>query len=177
MVITSAAGMVGCLAGQLGKHFGARVVGLTSTDEKVSYIVNELGFDVGINYRSTADLDAAIRASCPQGVDYFFDNTAGDQAEVIRRHLNPGGRVTQCGLVAHYNDSRPWGQSAKFHGQFTVHHHVPRYAAGRKALADLLGKGVLRYNRTEFAGLESAPEAFISLLQGRNIGKFLVKVA
>jgi NADPH-dependent curcumin reductase CurA len=176
MVVTSAAGMVGCLAGQIGKHFGARVVGLTGTDEKVAYLTGDLGFDVAINYRTTPDLGAAIGAACPAGVDYFFDNTAGDQGEIVRRHLTSKGRVTQCGLVAHYNENAAWGQSRKFHGQFTIHDHVPEYAGGRRALAELLRLGVLHYNRTEFDGLEATPGAFISLLQGGNIGKFVVRV-
>lgn len=176
MVVTSAAGMVGCLAGQLGKRYGARVVGLTGSDDKVKYLTSELGFDAAFNYR-TSDLGTALSAACPNGVDYFFDNTSGPQADAIHQLMNLGARLTQCGLVAHYNAAGPWGQARKFHGQFSVHEHVPEYPEARQAMASLVSAGALRYRLTEFLGLERTPEAFISLLQGRNIGKFVVKVA
>jgi len=176
MVVTSAAGLVGSIAGQLGLLVGARVVGLTSTDEKVSYLTNTLEFDAAINYRSTKNLDAAIKEACPDGVDYYFDNTGGHIAETIKKQLSANGRVTRCGLVAHYNQDN-WGQSEKFAGQFSVHNHVESYEEGREVLADLLNSGDIQYERTIFYGLNSAPQAFIDLLSGKNIGKFLVQVA
>ena len=170
MVITSAAGMVGCLAGQLGKLAGARVIGLTSADEKVRYLTDDLGFDAGINYRNSEDLATAIRDSCPDGVDYYFDNTGGAMAETIKAQLTGGGQVTRCGLIAHYNAAEQWGQSKGFAGQFSVHEHVPEYPDARRAMGKLLAAGAIQYQRRVFTGLEQTPEAL-------NIGKWIVDVS
>lgn len=177
MVVNSAAGLVGCLAGQLGKLAGARVIGLTGSDEKVRYLMEELGFDGAINYRTCGDLAAALAQACPAGVDYFFDNTGGAQAQAIIRRLTPTGRVTRCGIIAQYNEPAGWGQAEQFSSAFSVHDHVPHYAEGRKAMAALLAAGKIKYRKTIFQGLESTPEAFIRLLQGENIGKYMVRIS
>ena len=176
MVITSAAGMVGSLAGQLGLLCDAWVVGVTSTDEKCAYLKDQLDFDVAINYKTTEDLGAAIKEACPDGVDYFFDNTGGEMAETIKTQLSKNGRVTRCGIVANYN-KKGWNQSEQFAGQFTVHDHVPEYKEARKTMADLVKDEAIRYELKVFDGLESAPEAFIGLLSGQNIGKWVIKVS
>lgn len=176
MVITSAAGMVGSLAGQLGLLCDAWVVGVTSTDEKCAYLKDQLDFDVAINYKTTEDLGAAIKEACPDGVDYFFDNTGGEMAETIKTQLSKNGRVTRCGIVANYN-KKGWNQSEQFAGQFTVHDHVPEYKEARKTMADLVKDEAIRYELKVFDGLESAPEAFIGLLSGQNTGKWVVKVS
>ncbi|MGB1877404.1 MAG: zinc-binding dehydrogenase, partial [Rhodospirillaceae bacterium] len=172
IVITSAAGMVGCLAGQLALLLDAWVVGVTSTDEKCDYLMNELGFDAAINYKTTEDLDAAIKEACPDGVDYFFDNTGGDMAETIKANMSKNGRITRCGIIANYNKTG-WNQSEQFDGQFSVHNHVSEYADARNTIADLLKDEGIQYQRKVFEGLDSAPEAFIALLSGQNIGKYI----
>lgn len=175
MVVSTAAGMVGSIAAQLGKLAGARVVGLTSLERKCDYLRDELNLDGAINYRAAADLKAAVSGACPDGVDYFFDNCGGPIAEAVVAHLNPHGRYTGCGFIAHYNQAQ-WGQSDHFRGMFSVHQHVPEYGRARRSLADLLRNGQLRYRTTVFEGLEEAPRAFIDLLEGKNIGKYLVRV-
>jgi NADPH:quinone reductase len=175
-VVTSAAGMVGSLAGQLALLLDAWVVGVTSTDEKCKYLTDELGFDVAINYKTTKDLAAAIKEACPDGVDYFFDNTGGEMAETIKAQLSKKGRVTRCGIISNYN-KRGWNQSEQFDGQFSVHNHVSEYAEARKTISDLLKDEGLQYERKVFEGLESAPEAFIGLLGGQNIGKWVIQVS
>jgi NADPH-dependent curcumin reductase CurA len=177
MVVTSAAGTVGAVAAQLGKRAGARVVGLTSSDEKVRYLIQDLGLDAAINYRATKDLAAAVKAACPKGVDYHFDNVGGDMAATINRFLNPGGRHTRCGIVAKYNlPDRAWHQANEFAGQFTVHDHVAEYGAARRELSRLMLGGHLKCRERIFEGLEETPRAFIGLLKGENIGKWLVRV-
>ncbi len=182
MVVTTAAGMVGCLAAQLGKLAGARVVGLTSRAEKCAYLLDELHLDAAINYRDSDhnyrdsdDLAADVKAACPDGVDYFFDNCGGPVAEAVTTHMKPDARYTGSGFVAHYNESK-WGQSNKFRGMFMVHHYVDEYPAARRELAELMNAGKLSYRITFFEGVEQAPRALIDLLKGRNIGKYLVRV-
>lgn len=175
VVITSAAGLVGSIAGQLAKRAGAKVIGITSTQEKMDYLTQTLGFDAAISYRQHDDLGAAIDSIAPAGVDYYFDNVGGNQAEQIKARLTEKGRVTRCGLVASYNETE-WNQAEQFAGQFSVHNHVDEYDEARTALAGYLRDGSLTYSRTVFDGLDKAPEALAGLLEGRNIGKWLVQV-
>lgn len=176
MVITSAAGMVGSLAGQLGLLCDAWVVGLTSTDEKCKYLKDILDFDVAINYKTTEDLSAALKEACPDGINYFFDNTGGDLADTIKKQLSKNGRVTRCGMIANYN-KKNWNQSEQFAGQFSVHDHVLEYDEARKTMGDLIKDEAIQYGLKVFDGLDAAPEAFIGLLSGENIGKWVVKVS
>ena len=175
MVVTTAAGMVGSIAAQLGKLAGARVVGLTSRDAKCDYLLNDLRLDGAINYRTADPLEEAVAAACPDGVDYFFDNCGGPVSDVIKRFMNEGARYTGSGFVAHY-DEKSWGQSEKFRGMFMVHNHVEDYPEGRQELAHLIQDGKIDYRITVFDGIENAPGALIDLLKGKNIGKYLVKV-
>ncbi|MDE0800635.1 MAG: NADP-dependent oxidoreductase [Rhodospirillaceae bacterium] len=176
VVITSAAGMVGSLTGQLALLLDAWVVGVTSTDKKCAYLMDELGFDAAINYNSTKDLGTAIKGACPDGVDYFFDNTGGEMADTIKKHMSKSGRITRCGIIANYNKTG-WNQSEQFAGQFSVHNHVSEYAEARGTMSDLLKDEGIQYERKVFEGLDLAPSAFIGLLSGRNIGKWIVQVS
>ncbi|MSO64728.1 MAG: NADP-dependent oxidoreductase [Alphaproteobacteria bacterium] len=177
VVVTTAAGAVGAVAGQLANLAGCRVVGVTGSDAKVRHIVDELGFAAGINYKMAGDLGAAIRQACPQGVDYHFDNVGGDMAASINAQLTPAGRVTRCGIVSKYNKSdREWYQANEFSGQFTVHDHVAEYEDARRQLSRLLLAGKLKCSERIFDGPEQTRRTFIGLLQGENIGKWLVRV-
>ena len=175
MVVTTAAGMVGSLACQLGKLAGARVVGLTSRDEKCDYLRNELQLDGVINYRSADPLEDAVRACCPAGVDYFFDNCGGPVSDTIKGFMNPGARYTGSGFIALYNE-KGWGQSDKFRGMYMVHDYVEDYPQARRELAELFNSGKLSYRITIFDGIDKAPAALIGMMNGDNIGKYLVQV-
>jgi NADPH-dependent curcumin reductase CurA len=174
VVITSAAGMVGSIAGQLARRAGARVVGVTSSEEKLRYLTDELKFDAAISYRSPTwqqELDAAT----PDGVDYYFDNVGGTQADYIRSRLTPAGRVTRCGLVSKYTADQ-WDQAKEFDGQFSVHNHVPEYGEAREELSKLVQSGDLTYRLTILDGLASAPRGLRAVLEGQNIGRYLIRV-
>jgi NADPH-dependent curcumin reductase len=178
MVVTSAAGTVGSVAAQLGRLAGARVVGLTGSDAKARYLTRDLGLDAAINYRTCGDLAAAVAAACPKGVDYHFDNVGGAMAAAINSQFNPGARHTRCGIVSKYNlSSADWHQSDEFDGQFTVHDHVAEYDAAKAELARLLKVGDLKCVERIFDGIDAAPAAFVGLMKGENVGKWLVRVA
>ena len=177
LVVTSAAGTVGAIAAQLGKLAGARVVGLTGSDEKCRYLADELGLDAAINYRTAGDLAAALRAACPNGVDHHFDNVGGPMAETIAAQFNAGARHTICCVVSQYNvDQGKWHQSNAFAGYFNIHAHVDEYDAARAALSKLLRAGKIKCVERVFDGLDRAPAAFAGLMAGDNIGKWLVRV-
>src|SRR5205823_6716866 len=107
VVVSAAAGAVGSVVGQIAKLMGCRAVGLAGSPAKIDYLVRELGYDSGIDYRAEPDLDAAIRRACPDGVDVYFDNVGGRLTELVTRHLNLFARIAVCGLISQYNLTEP----------------------------------------------------------------------
>ncbi|MBM3505499.1 MAG: NADP-dependent oxidoreductase [Alphaproteobacteria bacterium] len=182
MVVSSAAGNVGLIAGQIGKIFGCRVIGLTSTDHKCETILRDFGYDEAINYRTTNDLAAAIRRIAPKGVDMYYDNVGGRIAEAVSQTLNPGARVTLVGVIEHYNsvvgEGKPWNWPfAKTMSYFIVHDYHREYQVGLRDLSNWIKQGKLKYREDVVEGLENAPAALLDLFAGGNIGKRIVRVA
>ncbi|MGK0445582.1 MAG: NADPH-dependent curcumin reductase CurA, partial [Bermanella sp.] len=102
IIVTGAAGSVGSIVGQLAKADGLHVIGVVGNDEKADWIVNTLGFDAAINYKSD-DLDTQLAKAAPNGIDLFFENTAGPIQSLIVDRMNAHGRVMVCGLIADYS--------------------------------------------------------------------------
>jgi NADPH2:quinone reductase len=185
-VVNGAAGAVGSVAGQIAKLDGARVVGFAGSDEKIRYIEDDLGFDAGINYETTDDYGAALAEAAPGGVDAYFDNVGGPITDAVFDHLNLDARVAVCGQIALYNATEtPTGprklmklieQRARVEG-FLVMDYEPRYDQALERLGGWLAAGDLSYRETVTEGIESAPDAFLGLFEGENIGKQLVQVA
>jgi hypothetical protein len=185
VVVSAAAGAVGGVVGQLAKLAGCRAVGIAGSDPKVDYLVRVLGYDAGINYRTTPDLDAALAAACPNGVDVYFDNVGGRITEAVSRHLNVFARIVVCGLISQYNLTEPelaprnerfvLIKRVRIQG-FIVSDYAARFREGLARLTAWLREGRLQYREDVVDGLERAPEALIRLLQGRNFGKMLVRV-
>ncbi|MGI4865221.1 MAG: NADP-dependent oxidoreductase [Janthinobacterium lividum] len=185
LVVSGAAGAVGSIAGQLGKLLGCRVVGIVGTDEKATLITGKFGFDAAINYRTTADMPAALAAACPGGVDIYFDNVGGPVSDAVLASLNPYARVAACGAIANYNDTEPALSPSilplvvyKFltiRG-FLIADYAARFPEGLAQLATWLQQGKLTYTETIVKGFEKLPEAFIGLFTGQNEGKMIVKV-
>ena len=185
VVVSAAGGAVGSVAGQLAKRAGARVVGIAGSDEKLAFVTEECGFDAGVNYR-TEDVRAAVAAACPDGVDAYFDNVGGEITDAVVRELAVGARVAVCGQIALYNaDSVPTGPRlmpqlistrARVEG-FLVSDYDHRRAEATERLAGWVAAGELAYRETVTEGLTSAPDAFLGLFDGENIGKQLVQVA
>ena len=106
VLVSGAAGATGSVVGQIAKIKGCRVVGIAGSDEKCAWLIDELGFDAAINYK-TEDIAAAIRTACPDGVDVFFDNVGGDILEAAIGNIALRGRIVLCGAIAQYNDESP----------------------------------------------------------------------
>ena len=185
VVVSAASGAVGGLVGQIAKLKGCRAVGLAGSDEKVGYLRRELGYDAGINYRAAADLDAALAAACPKGIDVYFDNVGGRITEAVSRHVNPFARFAVCGLMSQYNlteaELAPRNERfvlvnrVRIQG-FIVFDFAARYKEGLAQLGQWVREGKLKYREDVIDGLPRAPAALIGLLQGRNFGKMIVRV-
>ncbi|NEU56220.1 NADP-dependent oxidoreductase [Halorussus sp. MSC15.2] len=184
-VVTGAAGAVGSVAGQIAKLSGARVVGFAGSDEKVEFLEDELGFDAGINYKETDDYRAALDEAAPDGVDSYFDNVGGPITDAVFSKLNVDARVAVCGQISLYNaEEMPTGPRklgklietrARVEG-LLVGDFAPRFEEATRQLAEWVAEDEIRYRETVTEGLENAPDAFLGLFEGENIGKQLVKV-
>lgn len=186
LVISAATGAVGSAFGALAKARGCRVVGIAGGPEKCAYAVNELGFDACIDYRPHPDmysLAKALKQVCPDGIDGYFENVGGMVLDAVLLRMNAFGRIAVCGMIAGYDGQPlPLANPAlilisrlKIEG-FIVSEHMEVWPEALAELAGLVAQGRLRPRETIAQGIESAPEAFMGLLKGRNFGKQLVKL-
>ncbi len=174
------------LVGQIAKIKGCRVVGIAGSEEKIKYIVDELGFDSGFNYKTSPFHYRNLRKLCPDGIDIYFDNVGGEITDAVFRCIRDGARISICGQISQYNSStasagpRWLGQilikQAKVEG-FLVFKWAERYPEAIRQMAQWIKEGKLKYREQFTEGIESAPRAFIGMLQGENVGKQLVRVS
>jgi NADPH-dependent curcumin reductase CurA len=184
VVVSAAAGAVGSAVGQIAKIKGCRTVGIAGSADKCDYVVRELGFDACVSYK-TADLLASLRAACPGGIDVYFENVGGDVLRAVMQLLNLNARIPLCGLISEYNATepapgpnlRPLLFNRVLVQGFIVSDHMARLGDFLADCGGWVREGRLKYREDVVAGLEKAPEAFIGLLQGKNFGKLLVRVA
>lgn len=181
--VSSAAGAVGSIAGQLAKRAGATVIGSAST-EKVAFLKDELHFDAAFDYRG-GDLPNKLRGAAPDGITLYFDNVGGEQLEAAIGALRPFGRAALCGMISGYCDDMPGprnmlqivGKRLKLQG-FIIIDHYDRYGDFLKEVAPAFRDGALVAPETIVDGLAGAPEAFIDMLRGgKHVGKVLVRLA
>jgi hypothetical protein len=182
VVVSAASGAVGMVVGQLAKLAGCRAVGIAGGREKCRFVVDELKFDACIDYKD-GDLEAALKAACPAGVDGYFENVGGRVMEAVLPRFNAFGRIALCGLIAGYNGepipiaNPTWFLISRLKLQgFIVSEHMDVWPAALTELGGHVAAGRLRYRESIAQGLENAPQAFLGLLEGRNFGKQLVKL-
>jgi NADPH:quinone reductase len=186
VVVSGAAGAVGSPAGQIARIKRCRVIGIAGSNQKIRFLTRDLAFDGGFNYKETPDYSAKLKELCPNGIDIYFDNVGGVITDEVIRQLNTRARIAVCGQISQYNATEPemgprWlgqlvAKQAKAEG-FLVMQFAERFDEGLKQLANWLRERKIQYREDIVEGLENAPEAFIGMLQGNNIGKRLVKVA
>lgn len=189
LVVAAASGAVGSVVGQIAKMKGCRVVGIAGDPDKVRYLTEQLGFDVGLDHRAP-DFAAQLEAACPKGIDVYYENVGGKVWQAVFPLLNPFARVPVCGVIAHYSDSAlPPGpdrsmalMSAILWKRLTLRGFIVSDFASQQGdfmrdMAGWLKSGKMKYREDVVVGLENAPQAFIGLLEGRNFGKLLVKIA
>lgn len=183
VVISAASGAVGSVAGQLAKRAGARVVGVAGGAEKCLFVQETLGFDDCVDHR-VLDLRRDLAASCPNGIDAYFENVGGAVQAAVFDLLNPFARVAMCGMVSQYNEAEfPPGPNLGFvvgkrvliQG-FIVSDKPEKLAEWRALAAPWVADGSLAYREDVHEGIEQAPDALGGILGGANFGKLLVRV-
>jgi NADPH-dependent curcumin reductase CurA len=186
VLVSAAGGAVGSVVGQLAKMHGAHAIGVAGGPEKCRYVCEELGFDACVDYRLHADaksLAGALRAVAPRGIDGHFENVGGMVLDAMLLHANAFARIALCGMIAGYNgEPTPirWPRlllvnRMKVQG-FIVTDHLDVWPQALAELGAHFAAGRLKLRETIAEGIEAAPEAFLGLLKGRNLGKQLVKL-
>ena len=186
VVISAATGAVGSAFAALAKARGCRVVGIAGGPQKCAYAVEELGFDACIDYKVHADaasLSKALKDACPHGIDGYFENVGGMVLDAVLPRMNAFGRIAVCGMIAGY-DGAPMPlaypaliltQRLKLQG-FIVSEHLEVWPEALKELGTLVATGKLKPRESIAQGIAAAPDAFLGLLKGKNMGKQLVKL-
>jgi NADPH-dependent curcumin reductase CurA len=186
LVVSAASGAVGSAFGALAKARGCRVIGIAGGADKCRYVTEQLGFDACLDYKQHKDavsLSKALKEAAPAGVDGYFENVGGMVMDAVMLRMNAFSRIALCGMIAGY-DGQPLPMAypqlilvnrMKIQG-FIVSEHMEVWPEALKELGTLVGTGKLRPRESLAQGIESAPEAFLGLLKGRNFGKQLVKL-
>ncbi len=184
VVVSAASGAVGSVAGQIAKIKGCRAVGIAGGSRKCDYVTKTLGLDACVDHHAPK-FGEALAAACPGGVDVYFENVGGTVQDAVWPLLNDFARIPVCGLIAQYNDAVPkpgpsfrsvLSKRLAVRG-FIVGDHAPRWNDFFRDVSAWVREGRIKYREDVVEGLERTPEALIGLLQGRNFGKLLVRVA
>jgi NADPH-dependent curcumin reductase CurA len=185
VVISGAAGAVGAVTGQIAKIKGCRAIGIAGGPDKCRYVVEELGFDAAVDYKSE-DVRAALARHCPKGIDIYFDNVGGEILDIALSLLARRARVVICGAISQYNNLEAMQgprnymslliNHARMEG-FVVFYYAARYAEGLQALAGWMLTGKLKAREDIVEGLETFPDTLQKLFRGENFGKLAIKVA
>jgi NADPH-dependent curcumin reductase CurA len=183
--VSGAAGAVGSLVCQIAKARGHTVIGSAGGPEKVAFL-KEIGVDHAIDYRAERDLTAAVLAGAPDGIDVYFDNVGGEHLEAALNAARLFARFAICGMISIYNAKEPQpgppnlalliGKNIRMEG-FIVSHHFGMLDQFHDDLSGWVKSGKVRWKETVFEGIERAPDAFLGLFRGENLGKMLVKLA
>jgi NADPH-dependent curcumin reductase len=189
VVVAAASGPVGSGVGQIARIKGARAVGIAGGPAKCNFVVEELGFDACLDHHAP-DLAERLKDACPKGIDVYFENVGGKVWDAVFPLLNDFARIPVCGLIAQYNLNPPYpgpdrlpvlmrevlSRSLTIRG-FIQREFIDQRKDFYQEMAQWMREGRVKYREDIIAGLEQAPEGLIGLLQGRNFGKLVVKVA
>ena len=183
--VSAAAGAVGSVVCQIAKLKGCRVVGSAGSDEKIRWLLDEAGIDAAVNYRSCGDLLAAVGRACPNGIDIYYENVGGEHLEVALELMSGHGRMVMCGMIGMYNSVEPppgprnlayvIGKSLKMQG-FIVTDFLDMAPQFFADMAAWIGAGRIKWQETVLDGIDQAPQAFLGLFKGENLGKMLVRL-
>jgi len=185
VVVSTAAGAVGSCVGQIAKIKGCRTVGITGGPEKARICRDEFRYDAAIDYKAD-NLDSALAAACPEGVDVYYDNTAGTISDGVLKHLRVGARVVICGTASIANwEPIPEGPRVERHllvkrarmQGFLIFDYAEHFTEALQELTQWVRQGLIRYREDILEGIEQAPGSIAGLYRGENFGKRLIRIA
>lgn len=190
LVVAAATGPVGATVGQIGKLKGCKVVGIAGGEEKCRHAVENLGFDICIDHKAD-DFAEQLAAACDKGIDVYYENVGGKVFDAVLPLLNTSARIPVCGLISQYNatelpagpDRMPLLMSTlltkriRMQGFIIFDDYGHRYEEFAADMSQWISEGKIQYKEQIVDGLENAPEAFMGLLEGKNFGKLVIKVA
>lgn len=188
VVVAAASGAVGSAVGQIARIKGARAVGIAGGADKCAFVRDELGFDAVVDHRAD-DFAEQLKAACPDGIDIYFENVGGPVWDAVFPLLNEFARVPVCGLIAQYNaiaesgiDRLPTLMQQVLQRSLTIRGFIQREFVDQRPafyreMADWIASGRVRYREDIVDGIANAPQAFLGLLEGKNFGKLVVRVA
>ncbi|MBE1275768.1 NADP-dependent oxidoreductase [Enterovibrio baiacu] len=190
LVVAAATGPVGATVGQIGKLKSCKVVGIAGGEEKCRYAVETLGFDVCLDHKAD-DFAEQLAAACDKGIDVYYENVGGKVFDAVFPLLNTGARIPVCGMISQYNATElPAGpdrmgmlmatlliKRIKMQGFIIFDDYAHRYNEFAADMSQWLAQGKMQYKEQVVDGLENAPDAFMGLLEGKNFGKLVIKVA
>ncbi|MFQ5698921.1 MAG: NADP-dependent oxidoreductase [Myxococcota bacterium] len=185
VVVSGAAGATGSIAGQIARIQGCRVIGIAGGPDKCRWLTDEAHFDAAIDYKSQ-DVSARLGELCPEGIDVYFDNVGGPILDAVLARIAQGARIVLCGGISSYNAKTPPPgpsnylalvvQRARMEG-FIVIDYLARMDEGVSALSEWVRSGQIAHREDVQHGLENAPQTFLRLFEGKNLGKQLLQVA
>jgi hypothetical protein len=183
--VSAASGAVGSIACQIAKAKGCFVIGSAGSDDKVAWLESEAGVDAAFNYRKAKTIGEELARVAPNGIDVYFENVGGEHLEAALAHMRPFGRIALCGMIAQYNATEPppgprtllnaIPKRVRLEG-FIVSDHFDMLPDFQADMAKWIGAGKIRWRETVVEGIENAPEAFLGLFRGENLGKMLVRI-
>ena len=185
ILVSSAAGAVGSMVCQFAKINGCKVIASTGSDKKVEWLMNEIKVDHAFNYKKIDNLVLYLKDICPDGFDFYFDNVGGDFLESVIYRMKNFGKIVICGRISQMNATSP-GSGIKNMAHvlvkrltirgFLIFDHLEDRDEFEKFVIDSIKKNKIKWKETIVEGLEKAPNGFIDLLNGKNIGKMLIKI-
>lgn len=183
VLVSGAAGAVGSIVGQIARIHDCRVVGIAGGQQKCGYLVEQLGFDAAIDYKSD-DLRKSLREHCPDGVDVFFDNVGGDTLNTVLPMMRMHGRIAICGAISQYNNTGPVAgpsnymsllvSRARMEG-FVVFDYTKKFPEAVSAMSAWIADGQLKSQEQIEDGIENFPTVLLKLFEGGNFGKLILK--
>ena len=183
VLVSGAAGMVGSLVGQIAKIKGCKVAGIAGGPEKCAYLLEDLGWDIAIDYKHTPDMVARLQETLPEGINVFFDNVGGDILNAALTHLARGCRIVICGAISQYNQSTPIGPSnylkivsarATLSG-IIVFDYFGRANEAINDISTWVKEGKIKYREHIIPGIEQFPDSLNKLFTGEHQGKLLIQ--
>jgi hypothetical protein len=180
--VSAAAGAVGSVVVQIAKARGMEVIGSAGGQEKCE-LVRSLGADMVIDYRAGPILKS-LAAAAPEGIDVYFDNVGGSHLDAALAVARNQARFAICGMIEGYNKAEP--TSLRFAARiiaarvrlqgFLVFDYQPRMSEFYRDMGGWLKSGAVKARETVVEGLEQAPDAFLGLFKGENVGKMLIRL-